>query len=562
MSLEPPPRPSEPAEPAREEWWRTGVVYQIYPRSFADSTGDGVGDLAGIRQHLAHLGPAGLGVDAVWLSPIYPSPGLDLGYDVSDHAAVDPLFGSLADFDSLVAAAHEQGIRVVLDLVMNHTSDRHPWFQSSRSDPGGPYGDWYLWADPSGIDGIGRPLPPNNWLSWFGGSGWTWDPGRGQFYFHTFLAEQPDLNWRNPAVPEAQLAMVRGWLARGVDGFRLDVFNVFYKDAGLQSNPEAGEHPEAWYRQRHLHDQNQPELATFLARFRAEVEAEPGRMTVGELFGGGAETAASFATDRHLIFDFVLLEQPWSARAFGAAIERIEAAFGPERWPAVVLSNHDRPRHASRLAAEVGDRHRDEVARAAAVILLSLRGTPFLYYGEEIGLGDIAVPPEKAIDPPARRASESFPWWNRDGCRSPMPWSSDPNGGFTRPDIQPWLPLAPDAATRNVAAQDADPDSVLATYRRLLDTRRRMPALQRGGYRAVAAGGEDVLAWLRTDPAGDVLVVVNFGGQAVRAELGPEVGGGAWERIDGTHREGAALIDPAAGVPLRPFEALLATRPA
>jgi alpha-glucosidase len=563
VSLEQSSIPAEAAPPGDDDWWRTGVVYQIYPRSFADSTGDGVGDLAGIEEHLEHLGPGGLGVDAMWLSPIYPSPGLDLGYDVSDHEAVDPLFGSMADFERLVAAAHRAGIRVILDLVMNHTSDLHPWFQSSRRDREGPHADWYLWADPIGMDRRGRPRPPNNWLSWFGGSGWTWDPMRGQFYFHTFLPQQPDLNWRNPAVPEAQLKMVRHWLARGVDGFRLDVFNVFFKRADLRSNPAAGVHRQAWYRQEHVNDQNQPELAPFLARFRAEVESQPGRMTVGELFGGGAETAASFGADRHLIFDFVLLEQPWSAAAFGAAIERIERAFGPDRWPAVVLSNHDRPRHASRLTKEIGERHRDDVARAAAVILLTLRGTPFLYYGEEIGLGDIRVPRAQAIDPPARNASRAFPWWNRDGCRSPMPWTGGPNGGFTAPDVQPWLPLVPDAPTRNVAAQAADPGSVLATYRRLLATRRSLPALQRGGYRRVAVDHPDVLAWLRTDagsdPGGDVLVVVNFAPRPVRVALGPEAGPGGWERVDGSHGDGEPGVWPA-GVALRPLEALIATR--
>ena len=559
MTLEPTSQTSDDPEPGGDEWWRTGVVYQIYPRSFADSTGDGVGDLVGIERHLDHLGPDGLGVDAIWLSPIYPSPGLDLGYDVADHEAVDPLFGSMDDFDDLVAGAHERGVRVMLDLVMNHTSDRHRWFQASRTDPDGPYGDWYLWADPSGHDSRGRPKPPNNWLSWFGGSGWTWDDVRGQFYFHKFLAEQPDLNWRNPAVPEAQLKMVRGWLERGVDGFRLDVFNAFYKDAELRSNPSAGPHPQAWYRQQHLNDQNQPELAAFLARFRAEVAAQPGRMTVGELFFGGPETAASYAGDRHLIFDFVLLEQPWSASDFGAAIARIEKAFGPERWPAIVLSNHDRPRHASRLAAAVGAGHRDAVTRAAAVILLTLRGTPFLYYGEELGLGDIEVPNEKAIDPPARHASRTFPWWNRDRCRSPMPWTAAPNGGFTSPEARPWLPLVPDAATRNVATQAGDRGSILATYRRLLETRRRLPALHRGGYRPVGVDHEDVLAWLRTDPSGDALVVVSFSSRPLQVVLGPEVGGPAWRRVDGTHEEAESAIDPRAGLRLRPFEALIAT---
>ncbi|HEX5148078.1 MAG TPA: alpha-glucosidase [Candidatus Limnocylindrales bacterium] len=560
MTLDPKSHDLDPPVSLADDWWQAGVVYQIYPRSFADSTGDGVGDLPGITAHLDHLGSAGLGVDAIWLSPIYPSPGRDLGYDVSDHAAIDPLFGSMADFEALVAAAHRRGIRVVLDLVMNHTSDQHPWFRASRDDPTGPYGDWYLWRDPAGRDARGRPRPPNNWLSWFGGSGWTWDEGRGQFYFHTFLAEQPDLNWRNPAVPDAQLAMVRGWLDRGVDGFRLDVFNTFYKHADFIANPSAGLHRQAWDRQRHVHDQNQPELVAFLARFRAEVDARPGRMTVGELFGGGAETAASFAADRHLIFDFVLLERPWSAAAFGAAIERVERAFGPVRWPTVVLSNHDQPRHASRLARALGDEHRDAVAKAAAVILLTLRGTPFLYYGEELGLGDIAVRREEAIDPPARRASLFFPWWNRDGCRSPMPWTGEPNAGFTSPGVRTWLPLVPDAGTRNVATQAADPDSVLATYRRLLATRRSLRALRTGTFRRVGTDQGDVLAWIRAAAGDEVLVVVNFAPRPVAVVLGAEAGRGGWVRVDGTHREPGPPIDAGRHLSLRPLEAVIATR--
>ena len=544
--------------PLAGDWWRTGVVYQIYPRSFADASGDGVGDLAGIEARLDHLGPTGLGIDAIWLSPIYPSPGLDLGYDVADHAAVDPLFGSLADFDSLVDAAHRRGIRVILDLVMNHTSDQHTWFMASRADPAGPYGDWYLWRDPAGRDRRGRPRPPNNWLSFFGGSGWTWDPGRGQFYFHTFLAEQPDLNWRNPAVPDAQLAMVQGWLDRGVDGFRLDVFNAFFKDEGLASNPGAGLHRQAWDRQLHVHDKNQPELASFLARFRAIVDARAGRMTVGELFGGGAEMAASFTVDRHLVFDFGLLEQPWSARAFGAAIDGVERAFGPDRWPTVVLSNHDRPRHASRLAAAAGEQHRDAVAKAAAVILLTLRGTPFLYYGEELGLGDISVPRSRAIDPPARRASWFFPWWNRDGCRSPMPWTTGPNAGFAPPGVTPWLPLAPDSATRNVSVEAADADSVLGVYRRLLRTRQRLLPLRTGDLRRLEVADPDVLAWVRGGRNDEVLVIVNFAARSVRVRLPEGTAPGPWHPVDGTHLDPAAAIGPDGSMTLRPFEAVIA----
>ena len=310
-----------PHWPRRTDWWQRGVVYQVYPRSFADSDGDGVGDLPGILAHLDHL--ESLGVDALWLSPIYPSPGLDLGYDVADHSAIDPLFGSMDDFDQLLAAAHGRGIAVVLDLVLNHTSDRHHWFVNSmaRADA---KADWYLWRDPSGWRGK-RPLPPNNWLSFFGGSAWTWVPARGQFYMHTFLSEQPDLNWRNPGVREAQLEVARGWLERGVDGFRLDVFNTFFKHADLPSNPSSATRAQTppWATQVHLHDRDQPELAGFLDEFRTMVDAEPGRMTVGELFDDQIEVAAAYSAPRHLIFDWTLVETPWQATALVQAIERL-----------------------------------------------------------------------------------------------------------------------------------------------------------------------------------------------------------------------------------------------
>lgn len=440
------------------DWWQRGVVYQIYPRSFNDSNGDGVGDLPGIIDHLDHV--EALGVAAIWLSPIYPSPGLDLGYDVADHAAIDPLFGTMDDFDRLMESAHARGLNVILDLVLNHTSSQHRWFIDSASSREAEYANWYLWRDPAGWRG-GGPIPPNNWLSFFGGSAWAWEPRRSQFYLHTFLSEQPDLNWREPAVRAAQLAMVRGWLARGVDGFRLDVFNTFYMDSGLASNPRAPRRPtrgafRAWSRQVHLHDRNQPELADFLAELRAIVDLEPGRMTVGELFDDQIEVAATYAEPRHLIFDFGLIQTAWDARAMGLAIDGREAAFGPDRWPTVVLSNHDQPRQATRLGK---GSDRDAVAKAAAVLLLTLRGSPFLYYGEEIGLGDIKVARSEVIDPPARRYWPLPVWWNRDQCRSPMPWRPGSYAGFST--VRTWLPLVRDAQTRNVASRRPIPSPCL-----------------------------------------------------------------------------------------------------
>jgi alpha-glucosidase len=555
------------------EWWREGVVYQIYPRSFADSNGDGVGDLPGIVDHLDHLGPHGLGVDAIWLSPIYPSPGLDVGYDVSDHEAVDPLFGTDRDFERLISEAHRRGIRVVLDLVMNHTSDRHPWFQASRQSRDDPYADWYLWRDPAGFDSRGRPRRPNNWVSFFGGPAWTWEPRRGQFYHHTFLAEQPDLNWRNPAVEDAQFRMVRRWLERGVDGFRLDVFNVFLKHPDLLPNPRQ-RGATAWTRQVHLHDRDQPDFVDLVGRFRALVDSYPATFTVGELFDGGPERAAELAADRHLVFDWELIQAPWSAEAFGRVIDRRERAFGPNGWPAVVLSNHDQPRHASRLAASAGTSDIDGIAKAAAVLALGLRGTPFLYYGEEVGMVDVPIPPDEIVDPPARRASPEFPWWNRDQCRTPMAWTGELGAGFTTG--RPWIRIGPEAAHRNVDAQAADPDSVLACYRRLLAARRSLAALRTGSLRRLAADERDLLAWQRGTGPDAAVVVINFAGEerCVRwapgggpdaADTGgptPESGDGVrggWRTLVGTHRR-PAEPDSAGELVLRGREGVVLVR--
>jgi alpha-glucosidase len=512
--------------PATDEWWRRAVIYQIYPRSFSDSNGDGIGDLPGIIEHLDHLagGPESLGVDAIWISPIYPSPGLDVGYDVADHAAVDPVFGTMADFDQLVAESHQRGLKVILDLVLNHTSDQNAWFQDSRRSRDNEHADWYIWRDPAGLDRRGRPRPPNNWISFFGGSAWQWEPARGQFYLHTFLVEQPEVNWRSRALRQAQLDIVRGWLARGVDGFRLDVFNAFLKDPEFRSNPVGNRWARSpWNRQNHVHDKDQPDFPELLEDFRAILDEQPGRMSVGELFSGGLHRAVSYTRGGHLVFDFGLIGTPWSAPAMAAEIDRREAAHGPDRWPAVVLSNHDQSRHVSRFVRQLGPEAArepdvlDRVARAAAVLLLTMRGTAFLYYGEEIGLPDVAVPREEIVDPPARRASFFFPWWNRDQCRTPLPWTGAPNGGFTTG--RPWLRMIPDAATRNVAAQEGLAGSVLESYRRLLEIRRTSPALSSGTFQRVESGHPDVLTWIREATGERLLVVINFGLRAGTAAV-------------------------------------------
>lgn len=538
-----------------DDWWRRGVVFQIYPRSFADGDGDGTGDLPGIIEHLAHLGPDGLAVDAIWLSPIYPSPGRDVGYDVSDHAAIDPRFGTEADFDRLVTEAHALGIRVVLDLVMNHTSDEHPWFVASRQRQA-PYTDWYIWRDPARTDQAGQPTPPNDWVSWFGGPAWTLDPVRGQYFHHTFLAEQPELDWRVPAVEAAQWAMVRGWLERGVDGFRLDTFNVFLKHPDMPSNPRRDGTTD-WTRQDHVNDIDQPDLPALIDRFRAVVDTFPGRMSVGELFAGATERAAALTADRHLVFDWELLTRPWSASAFRAAIGRRERAFGDERWPTVVLSNHDQPRHASRLAESVGaaPSAQDAIAKAAAVIVLTVRGTPFLYYGEEIGMGDVDIPADESIDPPAARVSADFPWWDRSRSRTPMPWTAGHNGGFS--PVRPWLRLGDDTAERNVAAQAADPDSVLACYRRLLRARRASPSIQDGRLRLVRTSDPEILAYRRLGSGPDVLVAVAFRESGGTLRLPSLPSRTRWQPLAGTHRDLPSVLPGQPTLGLRGYEGLI-----
>jgi alpha-glucosidase len=544
-----------PVHAATDADWRDGVIYQIYPRSFADSDGDGTGDLRGIIDHLDHFGHDALPVDAIWLSPIYPSPGRDLGYDVSDHTTVDPLLGTDADFDELVATCHGRGINVILDLVMNHTSDEHPWFLASRASREGPYADFYLWRDPKGIDADGNPIPPNNWVSFFGGPGWEWVPERQQFYYHTFLVGQPELNWRNTAVEEAQWEMVRGWLRRGVDGFRLDVFNAFLKDREMRDNPVI-EGSSPWSRLEHRYDLDQTDFSELIGRFRSILDEQPGRMSVGELFSGGTAAAARYTKDRHIVFDWSLMESPWTAGAFAAGIDQREEAYGPELWPTVALSNHDRERQATRLSASVGrDREPDHnaIAKAAAVLELTLRGAPFLYYGEEIGMLDVDIPRDEIVDPPALRAGPDFPWYDRSRCRTPMQWRPVPGAGFTTG--RPWLRIAPDADRRNVELESRDPDSVLAVYRRLLAFRATSPALRRGSMTRLESGDGDVLAWTRDDADERLVVIVNFAGEP-RSIVASPLTDGAWTARVGTHRELPGV--PAGGrVDLRPDEAVV-----
>jgi alpha-glucosidase len=475
---------------ARVPWWQSAVVYQIYPRSFADSTGSGVGDLPGVTSRLDYL--AWLGVDAIWLSPFYPSPMADFGYDASDYCDVDPLFGSLEDFDALVAAAHARGIRVIIDWVPAHTSDQHPWFREARSSRDHPRRDWYIWRDPAA-----GGAPPNNWSGSFtSGPAWTYDRATEQYYLHSFLPEQPDLNWANPEVVEAMHGVLRFWLDRGVDGFRADVVHNIGKDPALPDLPaERAPVPH------HIFN-DVPQTHAHLRQIRRLLDAYPGeRMMVGEVVLFSVETLARYygaGDELHLAFNFPAIFAPWEAAPWAELLDAVARAFVPVgAWPTWVLSNHDVKRHRTRYGSMAR-------ARSAAVLLLTLRGTPFLYSGEELGLRDAEVPEERTVDP-----------GGRDGCRAPIPWDPTPGHGW---GPEPWLPWPPEAAERNVQTLRAREDSVLHLYRRLIGLRRSSPALRHGDQRPLAAP-DGVLAYRREAEGEARVVLVNLSDEPRRCPL-------------------------------------------
>ncbi len=524
-----------------DRWWDGAVLYQIYPRSFADANGDGVGDLAGILAHLDHLRgtDASLDVDAIWLSPIHPSPLADFGYDISDYTAVAREFGTLEDLDTLIAACHERGLKLLMDLVPCHTSVEHPWFVESRSSRDSDRRDWYLWADPAPDGGA-----PSNWTATFGGSAWEWDPTTEQFYLHSFYPEQPDLNWRNPDVAAAIADVMRFWLARGVDGFRVDAIPAAIKDVRLRDNPPT-RRPSILpglaigTRQDPLWNVNRPEVHDVVRHLRRVASEFPESLLVGEAYLPVEELAPYFGSgdEFQLAFNFELLLSSWSHRDLMLAIERSEALHPAGVSPTYAISNHDQSRHATRWGAER--------ARAAAFLLLTLRGVAVLYAGEEIGMAD--ADPSILPDPPFDRAG-------RDGSRTPMQWDGSAGGGFTTGT--PWLPLA-DAGRQSVAAQSVDPGSLLALYRHLIAARRRVPALGRGAHRSIFGVAPDVLAWLRELDGERVLVLLNVGDEPRRCEL-PALGDGG-EVVVGTdiERQGRLPLDgltlgPLEGIVLRP----------
>jgi alpha-glucosidase len=478
-------------------WWQSAVIYEIYPRSFQDSNADGIGDLNGILQRLDYL--VQLGIDAIWISPIYRSPMADFGYDVADYCTIDPIFGTMQDFDRLLEEAHRRSLKVILDFVPNHTSDQHPWFLDSRSSRESPKRDWYLWRD-----------EPNNWMSNFGGSGWEWDEPTAQYYYHSFLKEQPDLNWRNPAVRIAMYDALRFWLERGVDGFRVDVMWLLIKDNQFRDNPPNPDYPpgqSSGNRLLTLYNANRPEVHVVVAEMRTVVDSYPGRVLIGEIYLPVKELMAYYGQDlkgANLPFNFLLLQSAWNAEAVAQVISEYMNVLPARAWPNWVLGNHDNARIATRVGVQQ--------AQVAAMLLFTLPGTLTMYYGEEIGMTNVPITPEDVQDP----AEKNQPGigMGRDPERTPMPWNGSRLAGFT--DGRPWLPLGADHATVNVEALEQDRNSILHLYRKLIALRRKHPALIDGEMRSVAAD-QNLLRYERVDGDERFLVLLNLGHSSVQA---------------------------------------------
>lgn len=479
-------------------WWQAGVIYQIYPRSFQDSDGDGVGDLRGITARLEYL--RWLGVDAIWISPFYPSPMSDFGYDISDYCGVDPQFGTMEDFDGLMAEAHRLHLRVLLDFVPNHTSDKHPWFVESRAGTENPKRDWYLWRDPAADDG-----PPNNWLSHFGGTAWTLDGRTGQYYYHAFLAQQPDLNWRNPEVRQAMFDVLRFWLAKGVDGFRVDVLWHIVKDAEFRDDPR---NPD-WVPDNgpyesllHVYSTDRPEVHEIVREMRAVLQEGSGeRLLIGEIYLPVERLVTYYGENccgAQLPFNFQLINLPWGAHRIKRAVDSYEGLLPEGGWPNWVLGNHDNHRIASRIGRAQ--------ATVAAMMLLTLRGTPTMYYGDEIGMVDVPIPLERVQDPYEKNVPGLG--LGRDPERTPMQWDDTPHAGFTAGE--PWLPVSEDFERYNVETERDRPRRMLTLYRRLLEMRRAEPALAVGTYTPLPVAG-NVFAYLRRHEARRFLVALNLG---------------------------------------------------
>ncbi|QBQ53930.1 alpha-amylase family glycosyl hydrolase [Nitrosococcus wardiae] len=484
-------------------WWQYGVIYQLIVRSFFDTNGDGEGDLPGVINKLDYI--QSLGIEAIWLSPIYPSPMAEFGYDVTDYTDIHPLFGTLNDFDALVTQAHDRGIKIILDWIPNHTSDQHPWFMESRSSRDNPKRDWYIWRDPK-PDGA----PPSNWISVFGGSVWEWSNETDQYYCHTFLKEQPDLNWRNPEVQQAMLDVLRFWLERGVDGFRIDATCLLIKDDQFRDNPpnpdyQPDQAPDKAVLPKYTRDQ--PTVHDVFAMIRRVVDDYDDRMLAGELYLPIEKVVSYYgkqAPELHLPLNLQLAWSPWNADKLASTIDHYENQLPAEGWPTWTISTHDSTRIASRAQGEQ--------ARVAAMLHMTLRGTPTLYYGAEIGMQDVPIAPEQEEDPQGKRTDRS-----RDPFRTPMQWDNREHAGFT--SGQPWLPVAEDFSTVNVAVQHNDPHSLLNLYRRLINLRRCEPTLISGAYISVPRK-DPFIAYQRQGGERRLLVVLNLSAEPQNFNIG------------------------------------------
>ena len=555
--------------PALPSWQRT-TVYQIYPRSFADSNGDGIGDLPGILGRLDYL--RDLGVEALWISPFFASPQRDFGYDIADYDAIAPEYGTMADCERLIEAAHARGMKIVLDLVLNHTSDQHPWFLASRRSEADPMRSFYIWRKGRRPGGA---APPNNWVAMTGGSGWHYDASTDAWYWASFLPFQPDLNYHNPAVREAMLGVVRRWLDRGADGFRLDIFNALFKDARFPDNPRSlrpipTESSADGFFQRRLYTADLPETFAFARELRALVDSFPGdRFLVGEVFGSADKLRRYCGSPEgpglHTVFLFQTLRAKTTAPALRSLIAELEREFPPPHIPTYVLGNHDQLRAMTRLAGHEGK------ARLLAALTLTVRGIPFIYYGEELGMPGVPIPLREGLDPLAARYSwvpdrlarllgRAGVMINRDESRTPMAWSPDPGAGFCPPGVEPWRPFHATYRRVNVASEERDPSSMLWCYRRLLDLRRRRPALHAGSLELLDPGPGSLVGYRRRAGEADAVDVwLNASDRPARKRLSANPSN--LKMLFSTHRfSSEPRMLPSGDLHFMPYEAVVLDR--
>lgn len=478
-------------------WWQTGIIYQVYPRSFQDSNNDGIGDIRGIIRRLDYL--KWLGVKAIWVSPIYPSPMADFGYDISDYTSIDPLYGTMEDFDELLNEVHRRHMKLLMDFVPNHTSNQHPWFQESRSSKDNPKRDWYMW-----YDALSDGSPPNNWLSVFGGPAWEWDETTGQYYYHAFLKEQPDLNWRNPDVRESMYSSMRFWLEKGVDGFRMDVIWHLIKDKQLRDNPRNPyyeEHMSTYDQLLPVYSTDQPEVHEIVEEMRAIHDHFGDHMMIGEIYLPIQRLVTYYGASgkgAHLPFNFTLISLPWQAQRIAMAIDEYESALPENAWPNWVISNHDQPRITSRVGISQ--------AKVAAILLLTLRGTPTMYYGDEISMRDVPIPPEEIMDPQGKNMPDKN--LSRDPGRTPMQWDNGINAGFTLE--KPWLRIDKRFHRYNVESEKHDPYSMLAFYKRLINLRQKELCLMAGDYVPLYSDNQMLSYFRKMKDQPSFLIVLNL----------------------------------------------------